>query len=82
MDEPPLPHATPPAHCGGGGTPAAAAPTTAEASQYLQMMGLSDEAVMFTVVVMEDDGACTPLYVSSGVTQLRGYTPEEYLALG
>ena len=64
----------------GGGT-TAATPHTAEASRYLQMMGLCDDA-MFSVLHVAADGACIVLYVSSGVQQLLGYTPEEYLALG
>jgi hypothetical protein len=64
-------------------SPPAPAPTpqTPEASHFLRLMALCDDA-MFSVLHMEDDGACTVLYVSPGVTQLLGYTPAEYLALG
>ena len=56
-------------------------PQTAEASNYLRMLGLCDDA-MFFVFGMSDDGAFTVLFVSPGVTPLLGFTQEEYLALG
>jgi hypothetical protein len=57
------------------------APHTQEASNFLKMLALVDD-VMFSVLLVADDGACTCLYVSPGVTQLLGFTVEEYMALG
>jgi hypothetical protein len=56
-------------------------PQAAEVSHYVKLLALSEDA-MFSVLSMENDGACTILYCSPGVTRLLGYTPEEYLALG
>jgi hypothetical protein len=56
-------------------------PQAAEVSHYVKLLALSEDA-MFSVLSMENDGACTVCYVSPGVTRLLGYTPEEYLALG
>jgi hypothetical protein len=57
------------------------APHTQEASNFLKMLALVDD-VMFSVLLVADDGACTCLYVSPGVTPLLGFTVEEYMALG
>jgi hypothetical protein len=59
----------------------ASMPHTAEASNYLKMLALADD-VMFSVLHVDDNLACTCLYVSPGVTSLLGFTVEEYLALG
>ena len=74
------PRAAPAGGSSSGGAPSST-PHTAEASNFLKMMTLCDDS-MFSVLMMEDDGACTALFMSPGVKQLLGFTQEEYLALG
>ena len=42
----------------------------------------SSEDTMFSILDMDEQGACTILFASPAVQTLLGYTPEEYIALG
>jgi hypothetical protein len=57
------------------------APLSVPTQLFLRLLSCVSD-VMFSVLDMADDGACTVLYVSPGVLGLLGYTAEEYTALG
>ncbi len=63
---------------------AQALPSAEDATHFARLLELCDDVVFSVGEVsgVEENRAYTALYTSGGVSQLLGYTPDEFNALG